>query len=121
MLLNERKDTDELIHKIFFESKFATKYITDIADEDGNNTAFDIRIPKADVGKVFDYTMQKLKEHKKISIFESVIAICEFYNFSYKTIFYDVLTPVVQQQLIAEIYDMGIKKDIEKEILNPLF
>lgn len=101
VLLQQRERTNEHLYNIFKESPFWSKYGLD--KEEGKI----IKIPKEDIAKVFYYCKNKLNEIEPISTFETIIAINEFFEFSYDYIVNKVLSPKMKSELYKEYYNEG--------------
>lgn len=103
-LLNDRKNTAELIHKIFNESEYSDgRFI----DKGKDGTAQVLKIPKDFVEEVYKYVDEKLRETKKLDPIEQIIAINEFFDFDYKFVYNKVLTPTMKQEILEEFYKNG--------------
>lgn len=114
VLLQDRKETTEIIYDIFQKAPFAPFY-TD------NETGI-IKIPKNDIQRVFYYVKDRLLKRKKLSAFETVIAINEFFEFNYEYIVKKVLSSNMMSEILDDYYqNLGMKDRIEDESLNPLF
>lgn len=103
VLLQQRKKINEQLYKIFKDSPFWEKYGANCLDENGKPT----KISKEDVYDIFYYCKQKLNELEPISAFETVIAINEFFEFSYDYIVNRVLSPKMKSEIYKEYYDEG--------------
>lgn len=114
VLLNDRNDTTQIIYDIFMNAPFAPCY-RDV--ETGI-----IKIPKDDIPRVFYYVKDRLLKRKKISAFETVIAINEFFEFNYDYIVKKVLSTPMMTEILNDYYvNLGMKDRIEDESVNPLF
>jgi hypothetical protein len=85
-LLNDRKNSAELIYEIFVSSQY----------NDGRFLIKDtsiIKIPKENIEEVFNYTKTELDKVKKLNPIELIIAINEFFDFNYDYVYKKVLTP----------------------------
>lgn len=105
-LLHDRKDTAEIIYKIFMDSSLSDgRFLID-----GTQV---IKIPKDSIGDVFNYVKNELLSVKKLGPIELIIAINEFFDFNYDYVFRKVLTPKMKQELLEDYYkNEGVKKQI---------
>lgn len=96
-LLNDRKNSAELIYEIFVSSQY----------NDGRFLIKDtsvIKIPKENIEEVFNYTKTELDKVKKLNPIELIIAINEFFDFNYDYVYKKVLTPKMKQELLDDYY-----------------
>ena len=110
VLLNDRKDTNERLYNIFSDSSWGKKYMKDNAI---------CKINKEDIPGIFYYCKDKLYEQKKISTFEFIIAINEFFEFNYDYIFKNVLSVKLKADLYDDLYKLGHmdnKGDLEEQL-----
>lgn len=94
-LLNDRKNSAELIYQIFTTSKF----------NDGRFVIADssiIKIPKEHTKEVFDYVKDELSLRKTLNPIEMIIAINEFFDFNYDYVYKKVLSPKMKQELLED-------------------
>lgn len=113
VLLQDRIDTDNRIYEIFTNAPWRERYTL----PDGT-----IKIPKEDVGKVFHYTREKLSKQKKLTSYEMVIAINEFYDFNYDYVLKKVLSPKIISEILEDYYqNMGQADRIDAVAEEPLF
>ena len=113
VLLQDRQDTDNKIYEIFNNAPWKEKYI----EEDGI-----IKIPKEDIQKVFGYTREKLSKIKKLTAYEMVLAITEFYDFNYDFVVKKVLSPKIVAEILEDYYkNMGLAERIDAVAEEPLF
>lgn len=113
VLLQERKDSAELLYKLFKESPYNGKFVSK------QNV---IKVPKEMIPEVFNYFRKVLLEHKKITAMEMVIAICEFFEFNYSYIYDKVLPPQIKADILDDYYhNMGMKDRMDADASMPLF
>ena len=113
VLLQDRIDTDQKLYDIFYSAPWHDKFI----GEDGI-----IKIPKDDIAKVFSYTREKLSRIKKLTAYEMVIAINEFYDFNYDYVVKKVLSPKILSEILNDYYmNMGLADRIDAIADEPLF
>ena len=75
-LLCDRKDSAEIIYKIFVDSSYNDgRFLID-----GTQV---IKIPKDSISEVFNYVKDELLNIKKLNPIELVISINEFFDFNY--------------------------------------
>ena len=114
VLLQERKDTAQIIYEIFNTAPFADSFKDPFTGI--------IKIPKADIQRVFYYVKDRLLKRKNISTFECVIAICEFFDMSYDYVVKKVLSSKMISMLMEDYYNnMGMKRRIDEQAVDPLF
>ena len=114
ILLNERKDTAEKIYEIYVNAPFYGNY------NDGTQEV--TKIPKEDVKKIFEYTLEELKKVKTLSAMEYTIAICEFYSLSYELVVKKVLNSKMMADILEDYYvNMGMAKRMNEVVDNKLF
>lgn len=96
-VLNDRKDTEELIYQIYLESPYS----------DGRFINKDqlIRVPKDCIEEVFNYFKNKLESEKKLSPRDLIICINEFFDFNYEYVYKKVLTPKFKADLLEDYYN----------------
>jgi hypothetical protein len=110
VLLNERKETNEILYNIFHDSSWGKKYMKD------NEIS---KINKEDIHNVFYYCKNELLKNKNLSIFEMLIAINEFFDFNYNYIFKNVLSVKLKAELYNDLYKLGYmenKEDLEEQL-----
>ena len=113
ILYQDRKDTAEKIYEIWKDSSYFDKY---------NSSVWGIKkIPKKDVLNIFYYVKDNLEKQKKLSAFETVIAINEFFDFNYDYIVQFILSPKMKLELYQEYYENGRKKEMEEQNAKKLF
>lgn len=113
VLLQDRLDTDNKLYEIYMNAPWRERYI----DADGI-----IKIPKDDIAKVFHYTREKLSKVKKLTAYEMVIAINEFYDFNYDFVVKKVLSPKIISEILEDYYkNMGLAERIDAAAEEPLF
>ena len=113
VLLQDRIDTDQKLYDIFYSAPWHQNFI----DKDGL-----IKIPKDDIAKVFSYTREKLSHIKKLTAYEMVIAINEFYDFNYDYVVKKVLSPKILSEILNDYYmNMGLADRIDAIADEPLF
>lgn len=113
VLLNDRKDTAEKIYNIFKKSPYYEKY---------NREGKTKKIIKEDIFPLFYYIKEELEKEKKITTFEYIIAVCEFFEFNYDYIVNKVLSNKLRFELLEDYYNnMGMKDRMDKESSNRLF
>ncbi len=113
VLLQDRQDTDKKLYEIFQNAPWRDNYV----QPDGT-----IKIPKDHIPKVFGYTRQKLSKMKKLTAYEMVIAINEFYEFNYDYVVKKVLGPKIVAEILDDYYkNMGLAKRIDAVAEEPLF
>ena len=114
-LLTDRKDTAEIIYKIFVDSSY-------------NDARFLIegtqvmKIPKDSINEVFNYVKDELLSIKKLNPIELIISINEFFDFNYDFVYRKVLTPKMKQELLEDYYkNEGVKKHVNEGSSIKLF
>ena len=113
VLLQDRMDTDQKLYDIFYSAPWHENFI----DKEGI-----IKIPKDDIAKVFSYTREKLARVKKLTAYEMVIAINEFYDFNYDYVVKKVLSPKILSEILNDYYmNMGLSDRIDAIADEPLF
>ena len=113
VLLNERKDTAEKIFEIYNSSPYAGQYKTKLGV---------MKVPKDKVFEIFHYTRKKLAAVKNITAFEMVLAINEFYEFSYEFVYTKVLSPAMKVEILDDYYhNQGMKDRMDEAASDPLF
>ena len=120
VLLNERKDTAEKLYEIWVESPFYEQY-NGIQDPDAPPTKTTPKIPKEEISKIFYYIKNKLQEKKKLTMYEMVIAINEFFEFNYDYIVKKVLSPKIRAEILEDYYNNGMKQRMDMNIAERLF
>lgn len=114
-LLNDRKDSAEIIYQIFMDSSLSDGRFS----VEGSQV---IKIPKDSIGTVFNYVKNELMKVKKLNPIELVIAINEFFDFNYDFVYRKVLTPQMKQELLEDYYkNEGIKKQVNEGTSIKLF
>ena len=110
VLLNDRKDTNEKLYNIFFDSSWGKKYYQKNAI---------LKINKEDIPKIFYYCKDELYKQKQISTFEFVIAVNEFFDFNYDYIYKNVMSVKMKADLYDDLYKLGhmANKDNQEEQL----
>lgn len=116
VLLQERKDTEQQLYKLFKESPYWDKYPIEAAQD--SSKPITPKIPKAETSEVFYYFKEKLEAIRKISTMELIIAINEFFEFSYDFVAKKVLSPKLKMELYCELYDQGFKKSEMDDIAS---
>lgn len=114
-LLTDRKDTAEIIYKIFVDSSFNDgRFLIE-----GTQV---MKIPKDSISEVFNYVKDELLNIKKLNPIELVIAINEYFDFSYDYVYRKVLTPKMKQELLEDYYkNEGVKKQVNEGSSIKLF
>ena len=110
VLLNERKDTAEKIYD---------KTLQDSSMSQGSKTA--PKIPKEDIGKIFYYVKNQLSKKKKLTMYEMIIAINEFFEFNYEYVVKRVISPKIKAQILEDYYNNGMKQRMDNNIAEKLF
>lgn len=107
-LLTDRKDTAEIIYKIFMDSSLSDGRFT----IEGTQV---IKIPKDSIADVFNYVKDELLKVKRLNPIELVIAINEFFDLNYDFVYRKVLTPKMKQELLEDYYkNEGVKKQVNE-------
>ena len=121
VLLNERKDTAEKIYEIWVESPFYEQYkaLQDSSLSQGSKTA--PKIPKEDISKIFYYVKNQLSKKKKLTMYETIIAINEFFEFNYEYVVKRVISPKIKAQILEDYYNNGMKQRMDNNIAEKLF
>lgn len=71
---------------------------------------------------MFSYTREKLSRIKKLTAYEMVIAINEFYDFNYDYVVKKVLSPKILSEILNDYYmNMGLADRIDAIADEPLF
>ena len=114
-LLTDRKDTAEIIYKIFMDSSLSDgRFLIE-----GTQI---IKIPKDSIAEVFNYVKDELLNIKKLNPIELVISINEFFDFNYDYVYRKVLTPKMKQELLEDYYkNEGVKKQVNEGSSIKLF
>ena len=114
-LLTDRKDTAEIIYKIFVDSSYNDgRFLIE-----GTQV---IKIPKDSISEVFNYVKDELLNIKKLNPIELVISINEFFDFNYDYVYRKVLTPKMKQELLEDYYkNEGVKKQVNEGSSIKLF
>ena len=114
-LLTDRKDTAEIIYKIFMDSSYNDgRFLIE-----GTQV---IKIPKDSVSEVFNYVKDELLKVKKLNPIELIIAINEFFDLNYDFVYRKVLTPKMKQELLEDYYkNEGVKKQVNEGSSIKLF
>jgi hypothetical protein len=120
VLLNERKDTAEKLYEIWIHSPFYEQY-SGIQDPSAPPTKTTPKIPKEEISKIFYYVKNKLQEQKKLTMYEMVIAINEFFEFNYDFIVKKVLSPKIKAEILEDYYNNGMKQRMDMNIAEKLF
>ncbi|WQJ53321.1 MAG: hypothetical protein [Wendovervirus sonii] len=114
-LLQDRKNSAELIYQIFTESVY----------NDGRFLVIDtsiIKVPKDNIAEVFKYVKTELVKVKKLNPAELIIAINEFFDFNYDFVYKKVLTPQMKQELLEDLYNNeGLQKNMDEGSSIKLF
>lgn len=108
-LLIERKETQEEIFQIFISSPYAKKYPIENLK----------KIEKNDITKVFYYVKEELDKIRKLSAYELVLAINEFFDFNYNVIWHDVLSVELKGEILEDLYEnhgMKSKMQVSKKL-----
>lgn len=81
-----------------------------------------MKVPKDKIFEVFHYMRSELLKVKPLSAMETVLAINEFFDFSYEYIYDKVLSPQMKADILNDYYkNMGMKDRIDEEASEPLF
>jgi hypothetical protein len=114
-LLTDRKDTAEIIYKIFVDSSYNDgRFLIE-----GTQV---IKIPKDSISEVFNYVKDELLNIKKLNPIELIISINEFFDFNYDYVYRKVLTPKMKQELLEDYYkNEGVKKQVNEGSSIKLF
>lgn len=113
VLLTERKDTAELLYKIYENSPYKGKFLNH------NNV---IKIPRDAITEIFYYTRKELLKYKSLSAMEIVIAINEFYELNYDYVYNKVLSPKMKQEILDDYYNNhGMRDRMDQAAAEPLF
>ena len=114
VLLQDRQDTNERLYKIFEKAPWHDEYV----DKETNL----IKIPKEDTARVFFYMKENLMKQKKLTAYETVLAINEFFDFNYDFIVKKVLSPKMIAEILQDYYEnMGMADRIDEIAEEPLF
>ena len=107
-LLTDRKDTAEIIYKIFVDSSYNDgRFLIE-----GTQV---MKIPKDSINEVFNYVKDELLSIKKLNPIELIISINEFFDFNYDYVYRKVLTPKMKQELLEDYYkNEGDKKHVNE-------
>ena len=107
-LLTDRKDTAEIIYKIFVDSSYNDgRFLIE-----GTQV---MKIPKDSINEVFNYVKDELLSIKKLNPIELIISINEFFDFNYDYVYRKVLTPKMKQELLEDYYkNEGVKKHVNE-------
>lgn len=113
VLLNERKDTAEKLYEIYRTSPYNGHYRTKLGV---------MKVPKDKIFEIFHYTQKRLRTVKNITAYEMVLAINEFYDFSYDFIYSKVLSPAMKVEILDDYYNnQGMKDRMDQAASDPLF
>ena len=114
-LLTDRKDTAEIIYKIFVDSSYNDgRFLIE-----GTQV---MKIPKDSINEVFNYVKDELLSIKKLNPIELIISINEFFDFNYDFVYRKVLTPKMKQELLEDYYrNEGVKKHVNEGSSIKLF
>ena len=114
-LLTDRKDTAEIIYKIFVDSSYNDgRFLIE-----GTQV---MKIPKDSINEVFNYVKDELLSIKKLNPIELIISINEFFDFNYDYVYRKVLTPKMKQELLEDYYkNEGVKKQVNEGSSIKLF
>ena len=115
VLLNERKRTAETLYEIFKASPYFEAYGRE------NEGATAKKVDKSDVAEVFYYHKDELLKRMKLSAFELVLAICEFFDFDYSYVAKDVLSVDMKSEIMEDYYRNGMKERIDEDASEQLF
>ena len=77
------------------------------------------KIEKNDITKVFYYVKEELDKIRKLSAYELVLAINEFFDFNYNVIWYDVLSVELKGEILEDLYEnhgMKSKMQVSKKL-----
>lgn len=107
VLMQERKETKEILYKLFRESPYYGKYPDDPESKKVP------KIPKDDIMEIFYYFKERLEKAKKISTIELIIGINEFFDFNYDYIAKKVLSPMMLRNMYDEYDDIGYHSRME--------
>ena len=114
VLLQDRIDTNERLYKIFEAAPFHDDYVD-------SSTNF-IKIPTKDISRVFHYMKEMLLRQKKLTAYETVLAINEFFDFNYDFIVKKVLSSKMLAEILEDYYEnMGMSDRIDEIAEEPLF
>ena len=105
VLLNERKNTAELMYDVFKASPYFDKY--------GKTMK---KVDKDDIKDIIRYFCKKITEKKHISNYELFLSICEFFDFNYDYIWNEVASIPMKSDILESLYKNRAK--IKKEIIN---
>lgn len=100
-VLNDRKDSAEIIYEIFTASKFNDGRFDVVPTGDDLPV---IKIPKDSITEVFNYTRREFLKKKDVGPIELFIVICEFFEFDYKYVYNKVLSPQHKQDILEDLY-----------------
>lgn len=114
-LLTDRKDTAEIIYKIFVDSSYNDgRFLIE-----GTQV---MKIPKDSISEVFNYVKDELLNIKTLNPIELIISINEFFDFNYDYVYRKVLTPKMKQELLEDYYkNEGVKKQVNEGSSIKLF
>jgi hypothetical protein len=114
-LLTDRKDTAEIIYKIFVDSSYNDgRFLIE-----GTQV---MKIPKDYISEVFNYVKDELLNIKTLNPIELIISINEFFDFNYDYVYRKVLTPKMKQELLEDYYkNEGVKKQVNEGSSIKLF
>lgn len=115
VLLQERKQIQEVLYDIFKESPFYSKYDgKKPGKEPGTFIACAKKIEKSDIEDLFYYMKEKIEQIQQLNISELIMHICEFFDLDYSHVIKKVLTVPLRAQLYRETYVSGHKKIIDE-------
>ena len=115
VLLNERKRAAEYLYDIFKESPYFETYGRE------NDGASAKKVDKNDIREVFYYHKERLLKRMKLSAFETVIAISEFFDLDYKFVAENVLSMDMKAEIMEDYYRNGMKERIDEDASEQLF
>lgn len=124
VLLQERKDTAEILYEIYKKAPFYKEYEENVGEiqKDTLEAKGPCKIPKNDICKVFSYMKEHLQRVKKLSAFETIIAINEFFDFNYEYVVKNVISSKMMAEILEDYYvNMGMSDRMDEVAENPLF
>lgn len=100
VLLQERKNTAEELYKIFEQSEWFEKYGTMAR-----------KVEKNDILPLFYALKAGLDKVKKVSAYETILAICEFADLPYEYVWNNVASVQLKSEVYEDFYkNLGKKK-----------
>ena len=111
-----------LVHlQYFMYLEVKNKKATDISTV-GLNSGLSPMLVSACISYVFFYMKENLMKQKKLTAYETVIAINEFFDFNYDFVVKKVLSPVMIAEILEDYYEnMGMASRIDEIAEEPLF